>query len=100
MSKLKRRRNDTRMLWALLLFLLICKLLGCTHATFVRFIQLNQRYRGKVATEADEANHEMTNLDWGRAIEDIKNAVKYLKSKGAEKVSDFGGGMVTTVNTY
>ncbi|TPX72750.1 hypothetical protein SpCBS45565_g00340 [Spizellomyces sp. 'palustris'] len=59
-------------------------------------------YRGKVATEADEANHCMSSLDWSRAIEDIKNAVKFLKSKGAEKVGITGfcmGGALTLASS-
>ncbi|KAJ3172073.1 hypothetical protein HDU88_006887 [Geranomyces variabilis] len=47
-------------------------------------------YRGKVATEADEANHEMSKLNWDQAYNDVRNAVKYLKSQGVEKVGITG----------
>ncbi|KAJ3183899.1 hypothetical protein HDU87_006017 [Geranomyces variabilis] len=46
-------------------------------------------YRGKVATEADEANHEMSKLNWDQAYNDVRNAVKYLKSQGVEKRNYF-----------
>ncbi|KAJ3080837.1 hypothetical protein HK102_002777 [Quaeritorhiza haematococci] len=55
-------------------------------------------YRGKVGETADEANHLMSNLDWPGAVKDIKNAAKYLRSKGCEKVGITGfcmGGALT-----
>jgi carboxymethylenebutenolidase len=55
-------------------------------------------YRGKVATAADEANHLMSSLDWPGAVQDIKNASEYLRSKGCKKVGVVGfcmGGALT-----
>ncbi|EGF82061.1 hypothetical protein BATDEDRAFT_34550 [Batrachochytrium dendrobatidis JAM81] len=55
-------------------------------------------YRGKVAAHSDEANHLMGALDWPQAVEDIRNAAKYLRSKGAKKVGVVGfcmGGALT-----
>jgi carboxymethylenebutenolidase len=55
-------------------------------------------YRGKVATVADEANHLMSSLNWPLAVEDIKNASEYLRSKGCKKVGVVGfcmGGALT-----
>lgn len=39
-------------------------------------------YRGKVTTDADEANHMMSNLDWAGAVTDISGAVLHLKQNG------------------
>eukprot|EP00871_Galdieria_phlegrea_P000857 jgi/Galph1/1772/GphlegSOOS_G459.1 len=48
-------------------------------------------YRGKVATQPDEAHHMMTNLDWPGAIEDIKAASQFLReSKHCQKVGIVG----------
>ncbi|KAK4526748.1 hypothetical protein GAYE_SCF27MG4665 [Galdieria yellowstonensis] len=48
-------------------------------------------YRGKVATQPDEAHHMMTNLDWPGAIDDIAAACQYLKeSKQCKKVGIVG----------
>ena len=44
-------------------------------------------YRGKIATDNEEANHLMSNLDWPGAVKDIKAAAQYLKSQGCEMVS-------------
>ncbi|KAI8999397.1 dienelactone hydrolase [Gaertneriomyces semiglobifer] len=56
-------------------------------------------YRGVLAADADEANHQMTHLDWTRAVEDIRSAVEYLiKERGCKKVGITGfcmGGAVT-----
>ncbi|KAH6565567.1 hypothetical protein BASA61_001374 [Batrachochytrium salamandrivorans] len=55
-------------------------------------------YRGKVAAHSDEATHLMGALDWPQAVEDIRNAAKYLRSKGAKKVGVVGfcmGGALT-----
>lgn len=41
-------------------------------------------YRGKVAKDADEANHLMTHLDWAGAVADIAGAVSYLKAGGGK----------------
>ena len=62
-------------------------------------------YRGKVALEANEAEHLMTNLDFGDAAgQDVRGAVQYLKSSGSKMVGVTGfcmGGaltMLTAVN--
>ncbi|KAI8915362.1 dienelactone hydrolase [Powellomyces hirtus] len=55
-------------------------------------------YRGKVTTKEDEANHEMSHLNWDQAYNDIRNAVKYLRSQGVQKVGIMGfclGGALT-----
>jgi len=56
-------------------------------------------YRGKVAVEAKEAEHLMTNLNFGDAAgQDVGGAVQYLKSTGADKVGVTGfcmGGALT-----
>ncbi len=55
-------------------------------------------YRGKVTLEAAEAQHMMTNLDFGdAATQDIRGAVQYLK-EGSQKVAVLGycmGGSLT-----
>lgn len=54
-------------------------------------------YRGKVTTDADEANHMMTNLDWAGAVTDIAGAVGHLKA-GGKKAGVLGfcmGGALT-----
>ncbi|RKP14434.1 dienelactone hydrolase [Piptocephalis cylindrospora] len=43
-------------------------------------------YHGRVASTADEAAHLMDGLDWGKAIEEIGEAVQYLKDHGSTKV--------------
>jgi len=43
-------------------------------------------YRGKVATSNEEANHLMSGLDWKGAVEDVRTAVRFLKSYGFKKV--------------
>ena len=56
-------------------------------------------YRGKIAVEAKEAEHLMTNLNFGDAAgQDVRGAVQYLKSTGAGKVGVTGfcmGGALT-----
>eukprot|EP00842_Homolaphlyctis_polyrhiza_P006425 jgi/Hompol1/6784/HPOL_001342-RA len=55
-------------------------------------------YRGKVASDADEASHLMGNLNWPGAVEDVRKATQYLKSKGCKKVGVTGfcmGGALT-----
>ncbi|KAJ3343811.1 hypothetical protein HDU91_000334 [Kappamyces sp. JEL0680] len=47
-------------------------------------------YRGKVASAADEANHLMNNLNWPGAVEDIRHAAEWLRSKGVTKVGVTG----------
>ena len=56
-------------------------------------------YRGKSTVEAAEAEHLMTNLDFGDAAgQDVRGAVKHLKGSGAAKVGVTGfcmGGALT-----
>jgi carboxymethylenebutenolidase len=56
-------------------------------------------YRGKVALEANEAEHLMKGLDFGVAAgQDIRGAVQYLKATGSAKVGVTGfcmGGALT-----
>jgi carboxymethylenebutenolidase len=59
-------------------------------------------YRGKVALEANEANHLMTNLNFGDAAgQDVRGAVQYLKSSGSAKTGVTGfcmGGALTVLS--
>jgi len=43
-------------------------------------------YRGKVATDHEEAHHLMGGLDWKGAVEDIYAGVKFLKSHHYKKI--------------
>jgi carboxymethylenebutenolidase len=56
-------------------------------------------YRGKVALEANEAEHLMNNLNFGDAAgQDVRGAVQYLKGSGSAKVGVTGfcmGGALT-----
>jgi len=56
-------------------------------------------YRGKVALEANEAEHLMTNLNFGDAAgQDVRGAVQHLKSSGSRKAGVTGfcmGGALT-----
>ena len=56
-------------------------------------------YRGKVAVEAKEAEHLMTNLNFGDAAgQDVRGAVQHLKAGGRAKVGVTGfcmGGALT-----
>jgi carboxymethylenebutenolidase len=56
-------------------------------------------YRGKVALEANEAEHMMKNLNFGDAAgQDVRGAVQHLKSTGSAKVGVTGfcmGGALT-----
>lgn len=48
-------------------------------------------YRGKVATDHEEAGHLMNDLDWPGAIKDIQAAAKYLlKDVGCSKIGVTG----------
>lgn len=47
-------------------------------------------YRGKLATDNEEAGHLMNNLDWPGAIADIRGAAKFLLSKGCTSVGVTG----------
>ena len=56
-------------------------------------------YRGKVAVEANEAEHLMTNLNFGDAAgQDVRGAVQHLKGSGSAKAGVTGfcmGGALT-----
>ena len=59
-------------------------------------------YRGKLALEANEAEHLMNDLDFGDAAsQDIRGAVQHLKSTGSNKVAVTGfcmGGALTVLS--
>ncbi len=59
-------------------------------------------YRGKLALEANEAEHLMNDLNFGEAAgQDIRGAVQYLKSTGSSKVAVTGfcmGGALTVLS--
>jgi carboxymethylenebutenolidase len=59
-------------------------------------------YRGKLALEANEAEHLMNDLNFGDAAsQDIRGAVQYLKSTGSSKVAVTGfcmGGALTVLS--
>src|SRR5688572_3321202 len=59
-------------------------------------------YRGKVALEANEAQHLMQGLNFGDAAgQDIRGAVQHLKSSGSAKVGVTGfcmGGALTVLS--
>ena len=42
------------------------------------------------STDAEEAGHLMNNLDWNLAKEEIKDAAKYLRADGSEKIGITG----------
>ena len=59
-------------------------------------------YRGKIALEANEAEHLMTNLNFGDAAsQDVRGAAQYLKASGSAKVGVTGfcmGGALTLLS--
>jgi carboxymethylenebutenolidase len=59
-------------------------------------------YRGKLALEANEAEHLMNDLNFGDAAsQDIRGAVQYLKTTGSNKVAVTGfcmGGALTVLS--
>jgi len=59
-------------------------------------------YRGKLALEANEAEHLMNDLNFGDAAsQDIRGAVQYLKKTGSNKVAVTGfcmGGALTVLS--
>lgn len=59
-------------------------------------------YRGKVALEANEAEHLMNDLDFGDAAgQDVRGALQYLKESGSAKVGVTGfcmGGALTLLS--
>jgi carboxymethylenebutenolidase len=58
-------------------------------------------YHGKSTVDAEEASHLMQGLDWGRAVEEIAGAVRYLRdSAGVDRVGLVGycmGGALTVL---
>eukprot|EP01114_Cavostelium_apophysatum_P011626 TRINITY_DN2597_c0_g1_i1.p1 TRINITY_DN2597_c0_g1~~TRINITY_DN2597_c0_g1_i1.p1 ORF type:complete len:266 (-),score=68.57 TRINITY_DN2597_c0_g1_i1:24-740(-) len=55
-------------------------------------------YRGKVAKDHEEAGHYMNDLDFSKAVSDIRGAVQFLFSSGCSKVGVVGycmGGALT-----
>jgi len=55
-------------------------------------------YRGTVVTDAEEAGHVMSGLDFPGAVQDIAGAVQYLRSQGKNKIFVTGfcmGGALT-----
>ena len=58
-------------------------------------------YHGKSTLEAEEAEHLMKGLDWGRAAQEIAGAVRYLReAEGATRVGVTGfcmGGALTVI---
>jgi len=55
-------------------------------------------YKGKIGVDAEEASHLMTNLDFMQAVEEMKQAIAFLKSEGSPKVGITGfcmGGALT-----
>jgi carboxymethylenebutenolidase len=60
-------------------------------------------YRGKVALQANEAEHLMTNLNFRDAAgQDVRGAVQHLKASGSAKVGVTGfcmGGALTLLST-
>jgi carboxymethylenebutenolidase len=60
-------------------------------------------YRGKVATEPDEAKKLRMKLDGERAVEDLKTTVSFLKNQGATGIGVMGfcmGGWLTWELAY
>ncbi len=56
-------------------------------------------YRGKLTKDPDEANHMMTSMDWGSAVQDIQGALAHLKT-GGQKAGVMGfcmGGALTLI---
>jgi len=47
-------------------------------------------YRGKIATDNEQADHLMSNLDWPGAVKDIQGAARYLLANGCKKVGVTG----------
>lgn len=47
-------------------------------------------YKGKIGVDAEEAAHLMNNLDFKNAVEEMKQAVDYLKATGSAKVGAVG----------
>ncbi|EFJ52550.1 hypothetical protein VOLCADRAFT_103039 [Volvox carteri f. nagariensis] len=47
-------------------------------------------YKGKIGLDAEEAAHLLNELDFQNAVEELKQAVQYLKSTGSAKVGAVG----------
>ena len=55
-------------------------------------------YRGRVTSNADEANHMMTGLDWPQAVSDVQSCLQHLKkSGGSAGVTGFCMGGALTI---
>jgi carboxymethylenebutenolidase len=58
-------------------------------------------YHGKTTVDAEEASHLMNDLDWGRALEEIAGAIRYLRdSEGVDRLGVAGfcmGGALTVL---
>ncbi|KAG2443094.1 hypothetical protein HYH02_009508 [Chlamydomonas schloesseri] len=55
-------------------------------------------YKGKIGVDAEEAAHLMNTLDFQNAVEELKQAVEYLKATGSPQVGATGfcmGGALT-----
>lgn len=55
-------------------------------------------YKGKIGVDKEEASHLLSKLDWAQAVQEIKQAVEWLRSQGAPKVGCTGfcmGGALT-----
>lgn len=59
-------------------------------------------YRGKIALDANEAEHLMNNLNFGDAAgQDVRGAIQYLKASGSKKAGVTGfcmGGALTILS--
>ena len=47
-------------------------------------------YHGKIGVDKEEASHLLSKLDWMRAVDEIKQAVEYLRNDGAIKIGAIG----------
>ena len=47
-------------------------------------------YHGKIGVDKEEASHLLSKLDWVRAVDEIKEAVAYLRADGAVTVGAIG----------
>lgn len=47
-------------------------------------------YHGKIGVDKEEASHLLSKLDWQRAVEEMTQAVDFLRANGAQKVGAIG----------